>query len=391
MKAYEAEQNKHSMLPDANHDELARQQFVCSFKEHLVRHVHPGNAVIYDHRIKPTFEKEHKREPNSRQEVRELMIKDPYYQLFSSLLRTSQEMLWSASQIPVQRQLPELIAKAKQKSQTIGSLILDPDLQIPKYLQAVDIHCMPGSYHTEVIDDDVASAAVYDRGVFLYAMGQMDSNNSDRGKSIVVWLKDTYPDFIPARILDLGCAVGHSTIPYAHGWSDVDVYAIDVATPMLRYAHARAEDLGAKIHYSQQNAEQTNFEDGYFDLIVSHSFLHETSEKAIHNIIAECHRLLRPGGLMVHSETPPYKDMNPFDAFMLDWDARNNNEPFWSRSHEIDYKQLSSKGSFDPNQVFEVMIPSAYQDAQARRSKVFQGGDFGDDSAGRWFLYGCEK
>ena len=134
----------------------------------------------------------------------------------------------------------------------------------------------------------------------------MGPDNADMGASTVDWIKQKYPGFKPARILDMGCAVGHSTVPYAQGWPEAEVHGIDVAAPMLRYAHARAESLGAKIHYSQQNAEKMDFEDASFDLIVSHILLHETSEKAIRRVISECHRLLRPGGLMVHAETVSY-------------------------------------------------------------------------------------
>ena len=63
------------------------------------------------------------------------------------------------------------------------------------------------------------------------------------------------------------------------------VHAIDVAAPVLRYAFARAESLEKPIHFSQQNAESTNFSDGYFDLVVSHLMMHETSSKAIRNIL----------------------------------------------------------------------------------------------------------
>jgi SAM-dependent methyltransferase len=143
------------------------------------------------------------------------------------------------------------------------------------------------------------------------------------------------------------------------------------------------------VHFSQQNAEQTDFENGSFDLIVSHILLHETAERALHNIIRECHRLLRPGGLMIHAETPPYRQMDAFDAFMLDWDTRNNNEPFWARSHEIDLKKLSRSGGFDPALEFETLIPSAFQIAKAQRSHVFQGGDFG--GGGFWFIYGNRR
>ncbi len=389
MQTSELEQHKHAILPETTHDEQARQQFVRSFKEHLVAHVHPGNRHAYENRAKPAFVREHGREPENRYEIRDVMVTDPHYRVFSSLLRTSQEMMWSASQLPVQRNLAELIEKAKETGNTGGSLRLDPDLEVPRYHTAVDIHCQPGGYHTEITADDVAPGAIYDRAVFVYAMGQMGPDNADMGDSSAAWIKENYPGLNPARILDMGCAVGHSTVPYAQAWPGAEVHGIDVAAPMLRYAHARAEALGAKIHYSQQNAERMDFEDASFDLIVSHILLHETSEKALRRVIDECHRLLKPGGLMVHAETPPYKNLEHFDAFMLDWDTRNNNEPFWGRSHDIDYVELSSRSGFDPEKVFEVMAPSAYQIAQARRSKVFQGGDFG--GGGLWFLYGAEK
>ncbi|MGR8919770.1 MAG: class I SAM-dependent methyltransferase [Gammaproteobacteria bacterium] len=384
-------QAAHAALPPTTHDEFARQEFVRSYKDYLVKHVHAGNRERFDKVVKPRFEREHDRAPRDRFEVRDEMVGDPYYRMFSTLLRTSQEMMWSSCQIPVERDLAALNERLRVPSPNAvgGTLELDPKLKTPKYHTAVDIHCQPGGYHSEFAPEDASPGMVYDRAVHIYAMGQMGPYNNDMGASLAMWLREQHPDFRPRRILDMGCSVGHSTVPYTEAYPDAEVYAIDVAAPMLRYAHARASDLGAKIHFSQQNAEKTRFEDGYFDLIVSHILLHETSEKAIHNIVRECHRLLGEGGMMIHAETPPYKDLEPFDAFMLDWDTRNNNEPFWARSHEIDLKQLSASGGFDPGLEFETLIPSAFQVAQAQRSKVFQGGDFG--GGGLWFIYGNRK
>jgi ubiquinone/menaquinone biosynthesis C-methylase UbiE len=299
--------------------------------------------------------------------------------------------MWSSCQVPVNRDLDNLNHKVKmsKNSKTLGSLRLNTKLQIPRYHTAVDIHCQPGGYHSEVTEQDASAGIVYDRAVHIYAMGQLGPYNDDIGASIILWLQNNHPSLKPKKILDMGCSVGHSTIPYAKAFPNAIVHGIDVAAPMLRYAHARAEDIGEKVHFSQQNAEDTNFKSGSFDLIVSHILLHETSEKAIHNIVKECHRLLKPGGLMIHGETPPYKNMGPFDAFMLDWDTRNNNEPFWARSHEIDLEKLSKKGGFDTQHQFEALIPSALQVAEAKRSKVFQGGDFG--GGGLWFIYGNKR
>ena len=64
-------------------------------------------------------------------------------------------------------------------------------------------------------------------------------------------------------------------------YPNAEVHAIDIGAPLLRYAHARAEALGKKVHFSQQNAEHTHFPDGSFDLIVSHIFPHEIPPFAI--------------------------------------------------------------------------------------------------------------
>ena len=380
------EQQFHDALPATSHDELARQHFVRSFKEHLVTDLHPGLKTVYEKRAKGKFVAEHQREPETIQEVGQVMKQDTHYQAWSSLLRTSQEMMWSSAQIPVQRAIQELATQAAQ-SPAVGSLRLNPDLQIPAYHTAVDIHCQPGGYHTEYIENDVAQGAIYDRAVYIYAMGQMGVNNADMGDSTVAWLKQQHPELKPTRILDMGCAVGHSTLPYVSGFEGAEVHAIDVAAPMLRYAHARASSMGLPVHFSQQNAETIDFEDNSFDLVVSHILLHETSSAAIKNIIRECHRVLKPGGMMLHVETPPYEGMEPFDTFLFDWDSENNNEPFWRKSHLLDLEALAKDSGFQNHKPIQIMVPSAFQ--ETKRTNTFQGGDFG--GGGVWFVYGCQK
>ena len=379
------EQKLHKALPTTSHDELARQHFVRSFKEHLVTDLHPGLKSAYEKRAKGKFVAEHQREPESIQEVGQVMRQDAHYQAWSSLLRTSQEMMWSSTQIPVQRAIQDL-AKQAAETPAVGSLRLNPDLKIPAYHTAVDIHCQPGGYHTEYIENDVSQGAIYDRGVYIYAMGQMGVDNADMGDSTVAWLKEEHPEFKPSRILDMGCAVGHSTLPYVTGFEHAEVHAIDVAAPMLRYAHARASSKDLAVHFSQQTAELTDFEDNSFDLVVSHILLHETSSAAIKNVIKECYRVLKPGGMMLHVETPPYEGMEPFDTFIFDWDSENNNEPFWRKSHLLDLDALARDSGFS-NKPLKIMVPSAFQDTQ--RSNTFQGGDFG--GGGVWFVFGCQK
>jgi SAM-dependent methyltransferase len=382
-------QYPHAVLPDTSSDEFARQEFVKSLKFHLASKVSPGNRTAYEARAKGQFEKEEGRAPADYHEIRRAMAKEPYFRFWSALQRNSQEMMWKSTQMPVERQLDELVNTAKQSERKLGSLTLDADMPIPRYHTLVDIHCMPGGYHTDFTDDDVANGAVYDRAVYIYAMGRMGPFNSDIGDTTIAYVKQHYPDLKPRRILDMGCTVGHSTLPYCDAWPEAEVYGIDVGAPVLRYAHARAESLGKKVHFSQQNAEKTNFPDGHFDLIVSHILVHETSHVAMRNIMREANRLLSKGGVIIHAETPPYRELDPFDAFMLDWDTRNNNEPFWGASHEIVPAEIAGETGFDPAKAFEGMQPSAFDEAEAKRTKVFQGGDFG--GGGMWYVWGVQK
>ena len=381
-------QHQHAVLPAATHDESARQNFVQSLKVHLATRVSPGNKTVYEHRAAPRFAREHRRPPKDHHEVRSVMRHEPYYQTWSTLLRTSQEMMWDSVNVSVERQLPVLRDQAAAERDTLGSLTLNPDLPIPAYHTAVDIHCQPGGYHTELVPDDVAAGATYDRAVYIYAMGRLGALNDEMGQSVVLHLTEQHPDFRPARILDMGCTVGHSTLPYVDAYPDAEVFAIDVGAPVLRYAHARAEALGKRVHFSQQNAEHTDFADASFDLIVSHILLHETSSAAIRAIMRECHRLLKPGGLMLHQEVPQYEGMPPYDAFILDWDTYNNNEPFWGTVHSMDLQKLAESAGFAAGNIIQTMIPSALERAKARTEK-FQGGDFG--GGGAWFVFGARK
>lgn len=354
------QQFKHSMLPETNHDELARQNFVQSLSNHVFRQIAPGNKVIYETVLKPKFEQQYQRSPKDRHEVKRLMQDQPYYRWYGALKRTTQEMMWESVISSVERQLPELIERAKEQGSKLGTLTLDPNFQTPRYQKAVDLHCMPGGYHNESTLDDVSVGAIYDRFAYLYGQGWLGSLNDDMGQSAIQnYLKQQHPNFQPTKILDLGCTVGHSTLPYVDAYPEAEIYAIDIGASMLRYGHARAEALGKKVHFSQQNAEKTNFPDRSFNLVVSHILLHEIPVPAIRNVMRECYRLLAPGGMMIHVEGSPFRHMDAYGAFMYDWQTANNNEPFWSAMRDLDLTAVVSQAGFAPEKIIETFIPAS--------------------------------
>ncbi|WP_200930584.1 class I SAM-dependent methyltransferase [Pseudorhodoferax sp. Leaf274] len=354
------------MLPVSNHDEAARQEFAKSLKQFVQQGLLPGLAPVFTQRAARAFEAEHGRAPTDRREIRQVMEPDPYFQHYAALNRIAQELMWNAVIDPVERQLPALIEGARHWSATTrAELRMDPDFVPPRYVTALDIHCMPGGYASEVAPGDVSVAALYDRGAYLYGMGFAGPLNDDMGRSVCNYVQRQLPGFKPRRILDMGCTVGHSTLPYKTLFPDAEVWGIDVGGPCIRYAHARAAALGVEVNFAQMNAEQTDFADGHFDLIVSHILLHETSGKAMPRIVRECHRLLSPGGYAIHADLPPFDLMSPFTQFILDNETWYNNEPFWGAMREIDQVQLAIDAGFPADSVAFATAPMAILESTA--------------------------
>ncbi len=357
----------HGMTPDLTHDEAAREHAVRAMRFHLYSQVSQGTRGYFTNVVAPEFEKANGRALKDRQEVRKVMEERPYVQLHLSLQRSVQEVMWNTVVENIERQLPELNARAKNYGQGLGSLTLDEKLEIPRYVANVDIHCMPGGYGYDAgMPDSVAAGAIYDRGISMYQRGA----EGNLGLSVLAYLQRNFPNLKPTQILDLGCTVGMSTQRYCEAFPDAEIHAIDVAAPCLRYGHARAESLGKRIHFSQQNAEHTNFGDNTFDVVFSTILAHETSTTAWQNILTESHRVLKPGGVMVHADLPQFADIDVYSQFLFGNETRYNNEPFWSTFRAMDLKAAMEAAGFAPDQCFVDLAPMADRETGFTNTKV---------------------
>lgn len=383
---------RHDVFPRANHDERARFNFLANINKHVAGTLGPGNRMAYEKRVLPAFVAEHGREPKDRYEVRAAMNKDPYHRFWSALKRNNMEMRQQNGRSIVLRQLDELDARARELSGNGAGLELHPEVKVPPYQRAVDIHCMPGSYHGEERPGDVSAGANYDCGIFVTTGGALGALTDGAGQAIARWANEVKPGWKPRRILDIGCTVGHSVVPMAQAFPDAEIIAIDTAAPVLRYAHARARALGVNnIRFIQANGEELpQFPDGHFDWVQTTMFLHETSGKAMPKIIKEGHRVLADGGLMLHLEQPQYTpDMPLFEQFMRDWDAFNNNEPFWSAMHAADVHEIMEEAGFPRAAQFEAKVRAVVDESIFPPSPDGEGEDFG--RAAIWHGYGAWK
>ena len=350
-------QQEHDYLVTGSHDEVNRQDFVSCLCQHILQDVGSGLKDVYERRVRPTFEKQHGRPPKDQREVRDAMAADPYSAAYSAMNRTCQELMWASVQDAVESAQPELNKRVGEVKAKHGSLTLDANLDLPAHQQVADFHSMPGNYHAEWTDGDVSQGALFDRGLYLYQGGFGGPLNDGTGRTEAEAIKRRWPDFKPKKILDLGCTLGNNTLPYADMYPEAEVHAIDVAAPCLRYGHARAEALGVPVHFHQMNAETMSFEEGSFDLIVSCILFHETAPTAVREIVKECCRVLKPGGLMLHLETPRSFELEPYDAYCLNWDSYNNDEPFQEAWTATDMRKVCADAGFADDNYVYVVVP----------------------------------
>lgn len=344
---------------DRTSEEISRESFVLSLKKQININYGPKLKNIYEEKVYPKFKKLNKRSPKNRSEIRKEMNSQSEFQIWGSLWSSSQELMWEAIGDEIYRQIPELNLRAKIKKPK-GSLKINKNFKLPSYVTSVDIHGMPGGYMLNHNKDDIIAGLYCEGAHRIYSKGQGVSMGGFKVMDILIQnLKQKYKNLMPHKILDIGCNIGRTSIAIKNIFPKAQVFGIDVSPGVIRYAHARAENLDSSINFSVQNGEKTDFKENFFDLILSGTLLHETSFKAVYNIFRECHRILKPGGIMSHLEVGVRnKDMSDdlFGQWYKDWSTHYNSEPFWGKFHDMDMIKPMVRGGFLKSNVWEDYI-----------------------------------
>lgn len=347
---------QHPMKPDATPEEVARGRFTSGIRSLILNDLAADMKSAYDRRAAPAFRKEHGRDPETSREAHQALRGDPAFNIYSAMRVQAQKMVWASVADSVERESDRLAAEAERAAGAAGSLTLNPDLDVPRNVHAIDVHLMPGSYTRG--EDSLEAGAVYDRGLAVFSMGLMGTNLDDIGLSMSQYIKQRFPDFAPKRILDTGCTIGHNTLPWKQAFPEADVVAIDAAPGPLAYGSARAKMQGQAVDFQQMCADDLAFEDESFDVVWSSMFLHELSKKQRAKCFEEAYRVLKPGGLVVHMELPPNAQMGAFEGFYLDWDSYYNNEPYYKGYRDELPRDLCTRAGFGDAEFFEFVVPS---------------------------------
>jgi ubiquinone/menaquinone biosynthesis C-methylase UbiE len=167
------------------------------------------------------------------------------------------------------------------------------------------------------------SAELYDLGVEFLFLGTADVMR----RQVIPPLSDTLRGAAePVRVLDVGCGTGRT------------LYQLSLAHPRHKYFGVdlspfyvdRARELlaGRDVSLLVDNAENLPLRDASFDAAVSVFLFHELPLRARRNVLAEMHRVLKPGSLLVIEDAAQLSDAKPLEVF-LDNFGRSMNEPFF--------------------------------------------------------------
>lgn len=101
------------------------------------------------------------------------------------------------------------------------------------------------------------------------------------------------------RLLDFGCGAGTNSLIFAR--IGYETYGFDLSPSNVSIAERLAQKYGVteQIHFSVGAAEALDYEDEFFDVIVGVDILHHVQ---ISQALAECSRVLKPGGLVIFHE-----------------------------------------------------------------------------------------
>lgn len=94
------------------------------------------------------------------------------------------------------------------------------------------------------------------------------------------------------RLLEVGCGVGIDLVRFAKGGAKLT--GVDLAEVSIDLAKKNFKNNGLEADLQVMNGEDLLFEDDSFDVVYAHGVLQYTADA--HQMIAELHRVLRPGG-----------------------------------------------------------------------------------------------
>ncbi len=297
-------------------------EYVQSFRKMLIQDMFPAVAGAGSEKYQ-NWKDENDKAPDNDDlsDIKEIFRDMPLARVWQRGVRSQQEMLWRRTRQSFVRDadkhLDELDA-AEAKGP--GKLLYDKDFKTPNYARQ-EIHLQPGGY-----TDDPIGGLVFHYGTSVFYEGYNDQDEHHQELAGLL----AKPEGKLDRVLDIGCSIGQGSMFLKQNNPDAEIIGLDVALPMLRYAHKCASERGIDVTFQQGLAEDTKYDEDSFDAVFSYILFHELPLDVIPDVVAEMYRILRSGGTFTIFEFPNNYGVQlpPAQRFLIDYDSKNNCEPY---------------------------------------------------------------
>jgi len=169
------------------------------------------------------------------------------------------------------------------------------------------------------------SAELYEHQVELLFGGTGDAMR----RLILKPMREHFPDSQGKGLtfLEIGAGTGRATVFVKEAFPLAKIVAVDLSDPYLKVAQKKLSRF-SKVDFVLANGEDLPFHDGIFDAVYSVFLFHEVPEDHRTKILAESHRVLKPGGFFGAVDSIQLGDNQAFDVLLQNF-IRDFHEPFY--------------------------------------------------------------
>jgi ubiquinone/menaquinone biosynthesis C-methylase UbiE len=141
------------------------------------------------------------------------------------------------------------------------------------------------------------------------------------------------------RLLDIGCGTGRFLDFVKQAWPRLPVVGLDLSDAYVRHAR-RHLARWSRVGLTVANAETIPAASESFDAVTSIFLMHELPPEVRGAVIAECARVLKPGGVLILIDSLQRGDQDDYDG-LLDWFPEHYHEPYYESYVDEDFPVLA--------------------------------------------------
>ncbi|MEM6413798.1 MAG: class I SAM-dependent methyltransferase [Pseudomonadota bacterium] len=147
------------------------------------------------------------------------------------------------------------------------------------------------------------------------------------------------------RLIDVACGTGCFLREVLHNWPKLNATALDLSPAYIEKARTV---LGKYPHieYRRAPAEETGLADAHFDIISCVYLFHELPPKVRRAVAAEMGRIVKPGGVVVLTDTLQYGDEPGLDG-LLEAFPKAFHEPYYDSYCRETLREIFADAGFE--------------------------------------------